>query len=87
MIWSTRLTEDYAIDVAILEQVRAWADGIDFVGFQNALHLYREDHHPRWEFRFDVFNWCLLSVDVYNVHHAEPEAVPMTRSQEEEALG
>lgn len=86
MIVGLRLTEDYSVDLTVLERVRAWRDGVDFVDLKSAVHLYREDHNPRWEFRLDCLNVCLLGIDVYNVHHAEPD-VPITRSWCEEAMG
>lgn len=68
-----KLSENYALDVSVLDRVRAFSDGIDFVELTSSLHLYPEDHHPRLEFRFGLCNWCLLGIEVYNVHHLDEE--------------
>jgi hypothetical protein len=70
-----KLSENYALDVSVLDRVRAFSDGVDFVELSSSLHLYPEDHHPRLEFRLGLFNVCLLGIEVYNVHHLDEEEV------------
>lgn len=73
MMRGWKLSENYALDVSVLDRVRAFRDGVDFVELTSSLHLYPEDHHPRWEFVFGVCNLCILRVEVYNVNHLEEE--------------
>lgn len=68
-----KLTENYAVDLTVLDRVREYRDGIDFIEVVSALHLYRGDHNPRWECRIGLWNWTLVGIEVYNVNHADAD--------------
>ena len=70
---STKLTNNYAIEISCLHKVRNFKDGISFVDGEISLDLYPGDHNPKFRLDFIFMNYTILEVGVYNMNHKQAE--------------
>ena len=69
--WSKKLSKNYAVDIALLYIVRSLKDGITFFELKADISWFKGDHNPKFEIMWVCFNFVILNLNVYNVHHTE----------------
>jgi len=63
------ISRNYAVDIALLYQVRAFRDGVSFFDLSTNLDLYKADHTPGFSIRLIVLNIMLLDFSIYYRWH------------------
>ena len=66
---SFMLSENYAFELSILHNIRAFKDGISFFELTCALDLYKADHNPKFSIMLVILNFKIFEIDIYNIHH------------------
>ena len=71
MIYTRKLSKNYALDITALHFIRKFKDGISFGELKINLDLYKGDHCPKLNIIIVLFNFKIIEIDVYNVNHVE----------------
>jgi len=68
---SFMLSENYAFELSILHNIRAFKDGISFFELTCTLDLYKADHHPKFSLMWVLLNLKIFEMNVYNINHVK----------------
>ena len=70
---SGKISDDYGWEVTILHKLRETSDGVMF--FDGKINLDRDlaDDTPRFEIHLVMFNYTIIEINVYYLHHRKEE--------------
>jgi len=60
------LSENYAFELSILHNIRAFKDGVSFFELTCTLDLYEADHNPKFSIMWVLMNFKIFEI---NIHH------------------
>lgn len=67
------LTKKFAWEINGLYKIRNFKEGIDFFEFYCKLDLFKGDHKPSFQLWFEIFNFLILDIHIYNMFHLKDE--------------
>lgn len=71
MVIGTKISKNYAWELAFFYVIRKFKDGINFVNFESQIDLYKSDHNPHISARLIVLNVLVFEFGIYNVNHVD----------------
>jgi len=68
-----KINSDYGWEITVFHKIRNIADGIIFFEKKINWDRYLADHSPRFEFHVIVFNYVIIEINIYYLHHRDSE--------------
>lgn len=69
MIWSKKLSKNYALDISILRPIRSILDGLTGIEFEVNCDWFKADHCPKFNIILIICNFIIFEFEIYNVNH------------------
>ena len=67
------INSDYGWEITVFHKIRNISDGIIFFEKRINLDRYLADHSPKFEFHVILFNYTIIEIDIYYLHHRDNE--------------
>jgi len=64
-----KISGDYGWEVTIFHKLRETSDGVIFFDGKINWDRYLADHSPRVEIHLVMFNYTIIEINVYYLHH------------------
>lgn len=71
MLFGKRLTSNYGVELALFHKLRAFSDGLTVFEGKINWERFEADHSPRFEVHLIAFNFTLVELNLYYLHHRE----------------
>jgi hypothetical protein len=68
-----KINSYYAWEVTVFQKIRNISDGIIFFEKKINWDRYLADHSPRFEFHVILFNYTIIEINIYYLHHRDNE--------------
>jgi len=68
-----KINSDYGWEITVFHKIRNISDGIIFFEKKINWDRYLEDHSPRFEFYVILFNYTIIEINIYYLHHRDNE--------------
>jgi hypothetical protein len=68
-----KINSDYGWEITVFHKIRNITDGIIFFEKKINWDRYLEDHSPRFEFHVILFNYTIIEINIYYLHHRDNE--------------
>ena len=68
-----KVNDDYGWELTVLHKIRNVSDGVSFFDMNVNWDRYLADHSPRAELHVVLFNYTIIEVDIYYLHHRDHE--------------
>ena len=72
---SSKISKNFALEINGLYKIRNFKDGVDFFELYAKLDLFKEDHKPSFQFWFEIFNFLILDIHIYNINHVKYDEI------------
>ncbi len=69
LIFTSKITKQFALDLCMFHKFRNFTDGISFFEFHINLDLFKADHNPKFEIFLAILNYSLIDFEIYNINH------------------
>ncbi|MES9858869.1 MAG: hypothetical protein ABW166_20060 [Sedimenticola sp.] len=70
---SGTINEDYGWEITAFHQLRQTSDGVIFFDGKINWDRYLADHSPRFEMHLVIFNYTIIEINIYYLHHRAEE--------------
>ena len=70
---SGTISEDYGWEITVLHKLRQTTDGVVFFDGKINWDRYLADHSPRFEIHLVMFNYTIIEINIYYLHHRAEE--------------
>ena len=67
------INSDYGWEITVFHKIRNISDGIIFFEKKINWDRYLADHSPRFEFHVILFNYTIIEINIYYLHHRDNE--------------
>ena len=64
-----KITDNYGFEITILHKLREFYDGISFFKGKINWDRYKSDHSPKFELFLMLFNYTIVELNIYYLHH------------------
>jgi len=68
-----KINSDYGWEITVFHKIRNISDGIIFFEKKINWDRYLTDHSPRFEFNVILFNYTIIEINIYYLHHRDDE--------------
>ena len=68
-----KVNDDYGWEVTVFHKIRNVSDGVSFFDMKVNWDRYFADHSPRFELCVVLFNYTIIEVNIYYLHHRDHE--------------
>jgi len=68
-----KISSDYGWEITVFHKIRDASDGVIFFEKKINWDRYLTDHSPRFEFHVILFNYTIIEINIYYLHHREDE--------------
>lgn len=68
---SFHISDNYAIDMTAMKNIRGISDGMSWFNFDIESDWYKGDHNPQFKIHLVAMNVTIIEIVIYNVHHLE----------------
>ena len=68
---SGRISKDYGWEVTVFHKLRETSDGVVFFHGKINWDRYLADHSPRFEIHLVMFNYTIIEINIYYLHHRD----------------
>jgi len=68
-----KINSDYGWEITVFHKIRNITDGIIFFEKKINWDRYLADHSPRFEFYVILFNYTIIEINIYYLHHRDNE--------------
>lgn len=66
---SGSINQHYGWEITVFHKIRHTSDGIIFFDGKINWDRYLADHSPRFEMRLVIFNYTIIEINIYYLHH------------------
>lgn len=66
---SGKISEDYGWEITVFHKLRQTSDGVMFFDGKINWDRYLADHSPRFEIHLVMFNYTIIEINIYYLHH------------------
>ncbi len=66
-----KLTTNYGFEVTIFHKLREFSDGVSIFDGKINWDRYKADHSPRFELFLMLFNYTIIELNIYYLHHRD----------------
>jgi hypothetical protein len=66
-----KISVDYGWEITVFRKLREISDGIIFFNGKINWDRYLADHCPRFEVHLIMFNYTIIEINVYYLHHSD----------------
>ena len=73
IIYSTKISKNYAFEMSSLHFVRSFKDGVTFFSYEIDSDFYKADHNPKFGAMLVILNFVIFEFRIYNVNHVDKE--------------
>ena len=70
---SGKISDDYGWEVTAFHKLRKTSDGVTFFDGKINWDRYLADHSPRLEIHLVMFNYTIIEINIYYLHHRDEE--------------
>lgn len=65
------INDDYGWEVTVFHKLRETSDGVIFIDGKINWDRYFADHSPRVEIHLVIFNYTIIEINIYYLHHRD----------------
>jgi len=66
-----KISDDYGWEITAFHKLRKSSDGVLFFHGKINWDRYLGDHSPKFEIHFVMFNYTIIEINIYYLHHRE----------------
>jgi len=66
---SGKINDNYGWEVTVFHKLREASDGVIFFDGKINWDRYLADHSPRFEIHIVIFNYTIIEINIYYLHH------------------
>lgn len=66
-----KFSGDYGWEVTVFHKPRETSDGVIFLDAKINWDRYLSDHSPRFEVHLILFNYTIIEINIYYLHHRD----------------
>jgi len=66
-----KVNDDYGWEVSVFHKIRNFSDGVSFFHMKVNWDRYIADHSPRFESHVVLFNYSIIEINIYYLHHRD----------------
>ena len=70
---SGKINDNYGWEVTVFHKLRETSDGVIFFDGKINWDRYLADHSPRFEIHVVIFNYTIIEINIYYLHHRDDE--------------
>ena len=70
---SGKINDNYGWEVTVFHKLREASDGVIFFDGKINWDRYLADHSPRFEIHIVIFNYTIIEINIYYLHHRDDE--------------
>ena len=64
-----KITDNYGFEITVFHKLREFSDGLSIFDLKINWDRYEADHSPKFEFFLMLFNYTILDMNIYYLHH------------------
>jgi len=67
------ISDDYGWEITVFHKLREFSDGVSFFDAKINWDRYLGDHSLRFEIHLVMFNYTIIEINIYYLHHRHKE--------------
>jgi len=70
---SGKISDDYGWEVAVFHELQKFSYGVIFIDGGINWDRFLGDHSPRFQLYLRMFNYTVIEINIYYLHHRDEE--------------